>query len=267
MKHIYLILILFIPLIACEKENDNNEYTEYLSENSVSTEIDFFPVELYEHYYETDTPSLKIHFITSEIFPCINYHLASTQFIKENELIVRFDSIQKYTICLTAIGPAEAYVDLPNGITSLVLINGQTIDRYQVSITDEIVEINPITESYTTLKYTKTFRYPVNTFAYICGTNLDNTHLYHDFLNILLDSTSVIEYKFNGDGRIPYPDSSSGHWSDNASKFFKYENVSEFDKVGELLKNFTHANISPNDGVGISLLSWDNRKYKSWMMD
>lgn len=269
MKKIILIFVLLILVIACEKNNNivNGDYSEYINGNSISTEIDFYPVELYEKYNEPDTASLKIRFITTDIFPCINYHLATTEFRRDNELIIRFDSIQKHTICLTAIGPAESYVDLSNDITSLVLINGQEIDKYQINITDELVTIDSIIENYTNLKYDRTFRYPENTFAFICGTNLNNTHLYNDFVNILVDSTSIVEYEFNGEGRMPYPDSSSGHWNDNASLLFKYENESEFEKAGDLLKKFTQTNISPNDGVTISLTSWNNKKYMSWMMD
>lgn len=268
MKKISLFFVLLISLVACEKDNVNVnvDYSIYLGGDSVSTEIDFSPVELYDKYNEPDTPSLKIQFITKEIFPCSNFHIACTQFRRDKQLIIRFDSILKPSLCLTACGPAETFVDLSNDITSLVLINGKDIDKYQVEITDKLVEIAQITNKFTNLKYGRTFRYPENTFAYICGTNINNAHLYNDFVKILVDSTTLIEYKFSGEGRIPYPDSSSGHWKDNASLFFKYENESDFEKAGALLKNFTQKNLSKNDGVGISLISWNNKKYKSWMM-
>lgn len=268
MKNLSLVLLLLISLIACENENNivNVDYSEYISGDSVSSEIDFFPVEMYDKYNEPDTPSLRIRFITTEIFPCMNYNIAYTEFIRDKELIIRFDGIQKYSLCFTANGPAESFVDLSNDITSLVLINGNKIDKYQVDITDKLVEIAPITKTFSNLKYEITFRYPVNSFAFICGTNLNNAHIYDDFVKILVDSTTVVKYEFKGEGRIPYPDSSYGHWKDNASLFFKYENESEFHKAGDLLKNYTRRNISPNNGVGISLTSWNNKKYMSWMM-
>ena len=156
MKHFYFAMSLFIFLIACEKDKvSRSDYNEYLTTNSIFSEIDFFPVELYENYNETDTPSLKIHFITSEIYPCINFQIATTQFTKDNELIVRFDSVRKYTICLTAIGPATTYIDLPENINRLVLINGQTIDKYQIDITDEKIDISQISKNFTNLKSKK----------------------------------------------------------------------------------------------------------------
>ena len=269
MKNQLFLICLFLVLAACEKDNysDNNEYTDYLSGNSISTEIEFLPVEIYENSNIVDTPVLKIRFSTTEIFPCMNYQISSSQFIKGNELIVRFDSIFKPSLCFTAMGPANTMIDLPNNINKLILINGQTIDMYRIDISDEKVDMVTIRKNYTNLKYEKTFRYPENTFAYVCGTNLDNTHLYNDFLNILLDNTSVTEYEFNGDGRIPYPEFSSGHWSDNPSKFFKYNNESDFDKAGDLLRDFTLENISQNDGVGIYLISWNNKSYMSWLFD
>jgi len=89
--------------------------------------------------------------------------------------------------------------------------------------------------------------------------------------------STISETSFNGSGLsrgsliVPfeqsYPDSSSGHWNNYASLFFKYENESEFEKAGDLLKNFTQTNISPYDGATISLISWNNKKYMSWMME
>lgn len=88
--------------------------------------------------------------------------------------------------------------------------------------------------------------------------------LYGDFLNLLLDTPSLAEYTFVGDGRIPFPESSSGHWVDNPSIFFKYNNESDFDELGQLLDNFASQHIVPNSGVAISLTSWNNKKHYSW---
>lgn len=56
MRKANVIFVLLILVIACEKDNDNvnGDYSDYINGNSVSTEIDFYPVELYEKYNEPD---------------------------------------------------------------------------------------------------------------------------------------------------------------------------------------------------------------------
>lgn len=269
MKRLHLIIVILVILVGCEINPDftTEDYTAYFSDENISTQIEFYPVELYENYNEQGRPILKIKFSTSEIYPCSNYQVAYSQFVNGNELIVRFDKIHKPEICLTALGPATAYIDLPENTKTLILINGNTIDRYSMEITKKKISVSVLVNNFTSILHKSTFRYPENTFAFVCGTNLDNTHLYNDFITLLVEGTSVTEYIFEGDGRIPYPESSSGHWSDNPSRFFRYENEADFDKAGELLKSFTLENITPNDGVGMYLTSWDNRKFMSWMFN
>ncbi|MFN8208462.1 MAG: hypothetical protein U0T82_13790 [Bacteroidales bacterium] len=266
-KTLRLILLLFI--VACSRKEDvvTGTYDKYFCGDSLTTDLVFYPVEEYADYYLPDTPALKLVFITTEVFPCIDFGITTREFTIEDEMIIRFENIIRPDFCYTAIGSAYTLIDLPERINKLVLINGKSVDVFQLSTTREFVHLSPLNESFAHAQYEKTFRYPENSFAYICGTNKDNTHLCTDFLNILLDSTEVSEIEFVGEGRIPYPESSSGNWVNHKSRFFSYSQESDFENAGNLLRNFTIKNLSPNDGVTISLVSWNNRKYMSWMMD
>lgn len=269
-KYILLILISILTL-SCNSnktelsENPINDYSEYINTNSISSDIEFMPEELYENSTETQSPTLQLRFATTEIFTCVNYSIVTTKFVRENELIIRFDELLEPSVCLNAFGPAISYINLPENINKLTLINGEIIDTYSIEINNQQVIISVIENNFTNSLYNRTFRYPENTFAYVCGTNIDNTNLYDDFSNILINNPSFMAYEFEGEGRIPYPKNSSGHWVNNPSLYFKYNNKTDFDALEQLLNNFTTENIRPNSGVSISLISWDNRRSYSWI--
>jgi hypothetical protein len=116
MKKLLICTLIGFTILGCSSDNDdvqnNSDYAEYIIENSIETAINFMPTEVYTSN-ETQEPVLKLKLITSEIFPCINYGLSTTEFINGNELIVRFEQIIETGLCLTAIGPATSYIELP----------------------------------------------------------------------------------------------------------------------------------------------------------
>lgn len=259
-KYIPALGFLFFLLIGCEHENPE-EGTE-----SLNTEINFYPVEIYEGNSQ-GIPSLKLRLITEKEFPCYNYGIISSQSIKENQLIIKIEGISKSVICATAIGPAASIFDLPENITGLKIISGNTTDIYEVNITEKIIEINTIESNFTKPIFGRTFRYPENTFAVTCGTNLEDTEICQEFNDYLTDNLDVEEFSFEGEGRIPYPDSSSGHWNNSASRFYRYQSQDELVEAAQLLETFTRENIEPDKGNSISIRSWDNQFFYSWGYD
>ncbi|MHA7101728.1 hypothetical protein [Roseivirga pacifica] len=263
-----LLLPLLICLFyACDTEDtpfDELEYSKYKSNTSVDEEILFMPVENYDSN-ETQTPVLSLKLETAEIFPCYNFGIATTQFTLGNELIIRLEKISKSTLCLTALGPARAQIDLPESVEKLTFINGNRIDQYDVTISEEKVSIKALKDSFTQSLYSNTFRLPENSFAFVCGTNTDNQHTYNDFLNILKANPNLQEFNFEGEGRIPYPESSDGHWVNHPSKYFKYTSTEVFNDLSDVLATFTSANIQKNSGVSIALYGWNNSKHYSWI--
>jgi len=268
MKNYLLIALISVFIISCNKTDSPPEnfgdYSQFINSNSISSDIEFMPIETYSSN-NVENPTLKLRLKTVDEYPCLNYELLTTEFINGNELIIRFEDIVIPSSCATAIGPAISEINLTENITKLVFINGNIIDTYSVNINEQKVNISLIENNFTSSLYDKTFRYPKNSFAFICGTNVNNTQLYDDFLNILLNNNTLSEYEFNGDGRIPFPETSSGHWVDHPSRYFIYNNTSDFDNLGQILSDFTNQNIIPNSGVSIWLLSWDNRNHRSWI--
>lgn len=248
-------------LLACN--DDINDYSIYIKSDSISSGLIFYPKE--EYAQENSIPKLFILFETKETFPCINFNIQTTTFKRNNELIIRFEKITGTNICLTAIGPASTLIEIPGNITSIVLINGKSVDRYLINQTKEMVELTLDKQSFSKPAYYKLYRYPENSFAYVCGTYLDNKYIYNDFLKILKDSLTLTELKFKNNGQIQYPLGSSGHYSDFDAIYFYYTNRADYDKAGELLRNYTLKNKETFNGVGIYLVNWENKYFRSWM--
>jgi hypothetical protein len=263
----FTLLILSIIIFSCSADDETSnqtEYSEFITENSIYTEINFMPEEIYSTN-GTQEPLLKLKLITSEYFPCINYGLSTTEFTKGNELIIRFEEITEPELCFTAIGPAISYIDLPENTNKVTFLNGNAIDKYSIEINQQKISITLIENNFTSSLYNKTFRIPENSFAYVCGTNVNNTNIYDDFSAILEQNPNFIEFAFEGEGRIPYPVSSDGNWVNHPSKFFKYLDSEEFNNLANILNDYSSENIEENSGVTISIYSWNNIKYYSWI--
>ncbi|WP_027078035.1 hypothetical protein [Maribacter antarcticus] len=268
MKKLLIFTLIVFTILSCNSDNDevqnDSDYAEYIVDNSIESEINFMPEEIYTTN-ETQEPVLKLKLITSEIFPCINYGLSTTEFINGNELIVRFNQIIEPELCLTAIGPATSYIELPQNTNKVTFINGSIIDKYSIEINEQKISITLIENNFTTSLHDKTFIFPENSFAYVCGTNTDNTNIYTDFSAIIEQNPDFIEFEFEGEGRIPYPETTYGNWVNHPSKYYKYTDSAEFNNLANTMNAYSSANIIENSGVTISIYSWNNIKFYSWI--
>lgn len=268
MKKLLIFTLIGITFLGCNSDNDevlnDSDYAEYIIESSINSEINFMAEEIYTTN-EIQEPVLKLKLITSEIFPCFNYGLSTTEFINGNELIVRFEQIIQPELCLTAFGPAISYIELPQNTNQVTFINGSVIDKYSIDINEQKVSITLIKNNFTSSLYDKTFRFPENSFAYVCGTNTNNTNIYKDFSAIIEQNPDFVEFEFEGEGRIPYPETTDGNWVNHASKYYKYTDSVEFNSLADIMNDYSSQNIDENSGVTISIYSWNNIKFYSWI--
>lgn len=265
MKKSFFWGIAFLIVCACEKDNPKTDvdYSIYMSNTSITTSVDFYPLENFKSYNYIGKPDLKLHFVSPFGMMGKSCHLACTIFVENNELIVRFDSIQIYNTYSLYWTYADTYIDLPESVNRISLINGNVVDRYEILISKEKVEIYSIVKNYTDLINDKLFRFPENTFNFTCWTGSGGKTLCTDYLNILFNELSLVEYVFSGEGKIPYPYYTSTS-PDHFIAVLKYEKESDFDKAGELLKTFTLEHIPPNTGKSISLIGWNNKQFHSY---
>ena len=268
MKKLLIFTLIGFTFLGCSSDNTealiNSDYAEYITENSIDSEINFMAEEVYTTN-ETQEPVLKLKLITSKIFPCINYGLSTTEFINGNELIIRFEQIIESELCLTAPGPATSYIELPENTNKVTFLNGNVIDKYSIDIIEQKISITIIENNFTTSLYDKTFRIPENSFAYVCGTNTNNTNIYTAYSAIIEQNPDFIEFEFKGEGRIPYPETTNGNWVNHPSKYYKYTDLVEFNNLAKILNKYSSENIEENSGATISIYSWNNIRFYSWI--
>jgi hypothetical protein len=274
MRKLLIVCIVFTTLVNCKKKTAERETpgnSDQISNCSLTasgagltTSINIRANEIYNPLSAVGLPKLVLSLQTVEKYGCSNYSIAVSSCMNGDQMVVRLDSINRFPLCLTSIGPANAGIALPENIKDLVLLNGNSADHYNVAVTNDKVTMTVVSQAFSNLVYPVLNRVVPNSFAYVCGTNVNNEFVYNDFAKILADSTTCTEFSYNAGYKI-YSDSSSGYWRNHATRFYKFTDPSQFAKAGKLLKNYSVKNITPNAGVGIYLQSWDNQMVTSWM--
>jgi len=227
---------------------------------------------IYESFPETNNNNIGeskiyIYLFTEKEYPCLGYQLNLDEHIYEKNIDINIhDIIIPDGGCPTAFGPASCYLilDLSNGEYYLDIEVNRQVDRYLVKISDSEITIqdytlNRISESL----YHRYFRFPKFSFAYYCGTSIENKYICNDFLDTLQSKISIREFSFPGNGEKPYPDSLGGHNYEMA-KYFLYDSETDFNKIGEILGEYKNE-VLKNNEANISIYNWQNKHFYSWL--
>jgi hypothetical protein len=238
----------------------------------VSTTVDGrVIVGLFEGYAVSGGPSepkILLTMRTERIYGCCNFSILADVETGPRIITVTLQGIYEPEICLTALGPATYQTILPLslGTYQLVMINGGACDKHTVEVTASSIRLTPGTSTVSSVLTPLSWRIPVRSFAYVCGTTVETAWIYNDFRDSLLKISSLREFSFPDSGQIPYPTSSSGHWQDNPAKYFTYATEADYDSAGALLKRYTHQVIGNKQGIGIYLTNWRNIQFMSWVL-
>jgi hypothetical protein len=223
----------------------------------------------YETYTSISEPRVMLSMATEKIYHCCNWSIISEITVMSNIILIDLLGIYVPELCLRAFGPATStsFLPIPNGEYSLRFMYMNHIDRYMLTVTDSFVRITEEVSSFTEPEFTLFWRYPPNSFAYLCGTTTETSWICEDFLHTLIQEIDLEEFQFPDSGEIPYPLSSDGHYYDMPAKYFLYETDEDFEKAGDILQSYTETIIADYSGVGISLINWKNKEYYSWLFD
>jgi hypothetical protein len=222
-----------------------------------------------EAYADENTePVMTLLMETEKVYECCNYGIENTVSMAGDGVHVDLQGIVVPGICLTACGPAFSRqpLVLADGSYALRFSRGFFSSNCSLDVTPEKIEIRAGAFDFVVPKTTVFWRYPKNSFAYLCGTTTDTAWIYDDFLAQLRAAVPLQEITFPDYGETGYPRAPQGFWNNGPAKYFVYESESDFDSAGDLLSTYAQQVISQHSGVGIWLLNWKNRSYRSWSM-
>jgi len=212
-------------------------------------------------------PVVTLLMRTEKIYSCCNIEIAADVSVDRNIILVTLAGIRIPDVFLHMLGPATASVLLPHaqGERTLHFLYSGTWDTYICEVNDSFIKTEPLTATFTEADISLYWRYPENSFAYLCGTTHETAWIYEDFLDTLLSKVDLIEFQFPDSGSICYPCSTQGHHADMPARYFLYNTVTDFEQAGAVLEAYTASIISNYSGVGISLLNWRQEIFASWL--
>jgi hypothetical protein len=212
-------------------------------------------------------PVITLFMETDKIYPHCNNTIAADVSVDRNTILVTLAGIRIPDVFLPAFGPATASAPLPHaeGERTLHFLYSGTWDTYICAVNDSFIKIEPLTATFTEADIDLYWRYPENSFAYLCGTTHETAWIYEDFLDTLLSKVDLTEFQFPDSGSICYPCSTQGHYVDMPARYFLYDTATDFEQARAVLEAYTESIISQYSGVGISLLNWRAEIFASWL--
>ena len=263
-KIINLILVLnFLFFSSCDILDSENSTISPLD-----SKVDFKVIESYDNYETVSTPKVFIELITEKIYGCINYGIVTDFKIGDKTIDINIIGIDKPGACLTALGPAYARIKLGqlSGVYEIKIQGNEFVNKYNLLISDSLIILDGKETSHTKPLIHFLYRYPKDSFAYLCGTTLSDTTICEGFIDTLRSVINITEFNFSDIAEIPYPSSSQGHHYDANARYFYYESEEEFDKIQEVMKSYKQTYFPNDDGVGLTIINWMNKKFHSSLL-
>ncbi len=128
----------------------------------IKSKINIKPWEL----LDTNNREFVLYSSTEKIYPCCNYFIIFDSFVRYNEVYIRFNSIYKPEICLTALGPAKADVNLgrlPEGTYSLNIFVHKLHNSGRLIVTNDYYKLDLPNSKSISIENNKLYRIPDNT--------------------------------------------------------------------------------------------------------
>lgn len=234
---------------------------------------DIFHLNIYEGHYdfliEEPGPHNIIYMETDSIYPCFNFSIIIKQENTNKAINLEIDSIYVPDICLTALGPALYYGELilENGDVTLSILNGNVLNDFKLSVSDTLIHITPLNNSYIQVSEQVVWRYRENSFVYSCGTMEETTWIYDDFRDSILTIQGVEQFYFPDSGRIPYPRYSMGYYVNHPCLYFQYADETDWELVKQKIKEYSENTITQYSGTGAYVKNYLNDMEWSWRYD
>lgn len=252
---IYSILIIsLLALLSCDIFDSRGNIIP------IEGDIIFSIKEDYEHYDSICEPSIILSMVTEKLYPVIGFLIESEVKKMNSEILIEFLGIWVPSGGADFWFPAtaETILDIPEGEYLLKFLYGRINDLYILSLTDSYIKVTEVESQFTLSDFNLYWRYPYNSFAYLCGTTEENSWICEDFLDTLLSMIELEEFHFPDSDEICYPCSTELHEYNMPARYFNYENDYDFERVGRVFNYYKQNVLNQYPDVDIYLINWKN---------
>jgi hypothetical protein len=160
--------------------------------------VRFWIGEAYEPPNMAGIPSITLFMTTEKDYPCCNFSILNSIFVGDGSIKIYLLGIYEPDICLTAIGPAtsQSALNLAPGEYLLQFILDGDIDEFSLTLSDSSISVVGDGSQFMTAARSLVWRYPPQSFVYLCGTTTETSWICSDFLDSLV-ATGLFElYQF-----------------------------------------------------------------------
>ena len=251
-------LILLLLFYGCEKDHN----IENINSDIIIT--------LWENL-ENSGRSFELKCETEEEYPCCNYSILNDFSINYKSISINFKKISKPEVCLTAFGPAKAYLNfgyLANDTYDLEIkvINRKSYGK--LTVTDNYYSIDLYYQKKIQLTQYTLNRIPQNTIwgtiEYYTNTSSNLAQSFIDSLQILGATSKTYNsgeygyFNINSSGSIE-PPQNHGYY---LIKPYIFEYRNNMDSLKTLVSNY---GINYGDSLSIILYNDKGEKFMSWV--
>jgi hypothetical protein len=202
-------------LTACEHDGPR------LSSNPIDSEITIEAREV----LDVGSRSLTFYCKTKKIYPCINFPIITDKVSNNYSYKITFTQVEETPLCLAALGPASAVVDLSsleNGNYQIELNNADLKNTGTLKVTDSEIKLIFGQQNGIEILRPVTKRVPPNTYWGTIGYHTAGTAAKVDeFLRKLADNGAVfnkqapghyVYYEIDKNGNIVADTKNSGYY-------------------------------------------------------
>lgn len=254
-----VMVLLVITTIGCEKNETHK---------GIDSEINIRMVEVLDKSPRT----LQMYFSTTKIYPCCNYPIDLSLKKSSNTFDISFKGVIETDMCLTALGPATATIDLgalSNGTYQLNFQNGSSWHSGQLVVSSDSYKVNLGSNSNFSFTNSLLNKIPENTiWGYVGYHKQETSALVQSFLDELLNLGAneklylpgdYREFEIDENGKIVQPGANSGYYF---ARSFVFQYSGDIAKVEQLVEQYArdygteYMYIGVYTDKGGQILSW-----------
>lgn len=257
------ILGLLLTTAGCNELSGTNKDTALIP---IENGIHFTVKETHDQSHEINAPVepfIQLYLKTKDIYSCLGYRLVSKLSNSQSNLLVEVKGVAKPNgLCPAALGPAANafHLEVAPGKYKLIFKYLGTTYPFQLMVTSSSLQVSeggsfiaPVIETF--------WRYPEQSFAYLCHSTPDTRWMCENFEQMLKDSLDITPFTFPDYGTKPYPKAGKNY---DVASYYRYRKKSVFLEIGKMLESYADSVVSREEGAYLSVLSWKKQGFRSW---